>query len=173
MSVWGFVANAATGGAYGLLEAGIDAATGSSSPTTAPSDTATGSTGGSLDDLVDKMRKAQADRDQANKPPANSAPQTTACCDRYRFNDGFLIDGVTGLVWRFDESQKAFVEVLRKPAKEKLPLFKTLFDAKIQELRNQYETQLVTLSPELRTEATKEFEKRFVQPLRDSTGVGP
>jgi hypothetical protein len=32
MNLWNFFANAATGGAYGLFETGIDAAAGSSSP---------------------------------------------------------------------------------------------------------------------------------------------
>ena len=87
--------------------------------------------------------------------------------------DGFLVDGVTGLVWRFDESKKAFVEVTRKPAEEKLPLITAVWEAQIQAVRKQYEAQLInTLSPELRDQAIKDFEKRFLKPIRDSAGLG-
>lgn len=29
--------------------------------------------------------------------PVSPPPREATCCDRYRFNDGFLVDGVTGL----------------------------------------------------------------------------
>ena len=100
-------------------------------------------------------------------------PLGAACCDRYRFNDGFLVDGVTGLVWRFDERQKALVEVPRKPAEEKRPLIKALLESQLENVRDQYHAQVVgPLPPGLRQEATKEFEKRFVKPLWDSAAVG-
>jgi hypothetical protein len=173
MGLFDVVANVATGGAYGALQAGIDAATGASSPTAAPSAGIIAAVAGAVEDDDAFLRgiKELARRQREALSPA--PPPQAICCDRYRFNDGFLVDGVTGLAWQFDESQKAFVEVPRKPAKEKLPLFKALLDAQIETLRNQHEVQLAgPLSPELRAEAAKDFEKRFLKPLRDSAGVG-
>jgi hypothetical protein len=104
---------------------------------------------------------------------ASQLGRATPCCDRYRFSDGFLVDGVTGLVWRFDQGQKALIEVPRKPAKEKQPLIKALLEAQLQTVRDQHNAQLAgPLSPELRQEATKDFEKRFVKPLWDSAAIG-
>jgi hypothetical protein len=180
MGFFDFVANVATGGAYGVLQAGIDSASGASSPTAAPSAGIIDAVARAVEDAARRQSDdpfargledllARRQREAPSPPP----PPQAICCDRYRFNDGFLVDGVTGLTWQFDESQKAFVEVPRKPAKEKLPLFKALLDAQIETLRNQHEVQLAgPLSPELRAEAAKDFEKRFLKPLRDSAGVG-
>src|SRR3954464_4319463 len=30
------------------------------------------------------------------------AASTASCCDRYKLDSGFLVDGVTGTVWQFD-----------------------------------------------------------------------
>jgi hypothetical protein len=107
--------------------------------------------------------------------PAQPAPPPTpqaTCCDRYRFSEGFLVDGVTGLAWKFDDGEKAFVEVPRKPAEAKLPLFKALLDAQIETVRNKYQAQLVNTSPEFREAAIKDFENRFVKPIQASAGLG-
>ena len=175
MDFFDVVANVATGGAYGALEAGIDSASGASWPTATPSAGIIDAVARAVEDAARRQRDdavARAVEDAARRQ-REAPPRQAMCCDRYRFNDGFLVDGVTGLTWQFDESQKAFVEVPRKPAKEKLPLFKALLDAQIETLRNQHEVQLAgSLSPELRAEAAKDFEKRFLKPLRDSAGVG-
>lgn len=172
-----FVANVVTGGAYGVVTGAVEGIQGALGGT---KETAIPPTAPPAED-PNRPRPAPTAEDPTQLWPAPSAsgqavsppPPQATCCDRYRFSDGFLVDGVTGLAWRFDESQKAFVEVPRKPAKEKLPLFKALLDAQIQTVRNQYEAHLVnTLSPEFREGAIKDFEKRFVKPIRDSAGVG-
>jgi len=162
MSFWDFFANAATGGAYGALETGIDVITQKkvSSDSATPKPLGSGH-GGLFGGFAGGMLGQPA------------GPRATTCCDRYTFSDGFLVDGVTGLVWRFDERQKALVEVPRKPAEEKQPLIKALLEAQLQNIRDQQNAQLVgPLSPDLRQEAAKQFEKRFVKPLWDSAGVG-
>jgi hypothetical protein len=57
----------------------------------------------SLGDLLKRQR------------PAGPSPPPQVCCDRYRLSDGFLVDGVTGLTWRFDEAQKAFGHLEQYP----------------------------------------------------------
>jgi len=167
MSFIDFLANAATGGAYGAIEAGIGALTPSSTPTNIPADPVTPSKSGGLGFGITPPIGAMLS--------GGLLPQQSkaTCCDRFRLTDGFLVDGVTGLVWRFDETQKALVEVPRKPAEEKRPLIKAILEAQLQNVRDQYEAQIVSpLSPALRQEATKEFKKRFVKPFWDSAAVG-
>jgi hypothetical protein len=162
MSFMDFVGNVITGGAYGALTGNWGPETHETAvPPSAPSPPT-----GSFFDLFGLGPATAA-------PPVSPPPREATCCDRYRFNDGFLVDGVTGLAWRFDDSKKAFVEVPRKPAEEKLPLFKAVWEAQIQSVRKQYEAHLInTLSPELHDGAIKDFEKRFLNPIRDSAGVG-
>jgi hypothetical protein len=96
------VANVATGGAYGALQAGIDAATGASSPTAAPSAGIIGAIASAVVD-DDAFSRAVKDFARRQREATSAAPPPQAiCCDRYRFNDGFLVDGVTGLTWRFE-----------------------------------------------------------------------
>jgi hypothetical protein len=163
MSFMDIVANVVTGGAYGAVTGNWGPETHETAPTpSTPSPPSTPPSRGIFGALADALA-------QPVRPPMGEA----TCCDRYRFNDGFLVDGVTGLVWRFDESKKAFVEVTRKPAEEKLPLITAVWEAQIQAVRKQYEAQLInTLSPELRDQAIKDFEKRFLKPIRDSAGLG-
>jgi hypothetical protein len=163
MGLWDVVGNVLTGGAYGAVTTAIDVATGAATKDTSipPPDAtipAPVMDGLRLGGLIGRA--------------VPSAPRQVTCCDRYRFNDGFLVDGATGLAWRYDERQKAFIEVSRKPAEEKLPLIRAIWDAEIQTVRKEYEAQLVnTFSPEHREAAIKEFEKRFVKPIRDVAGV--
>ena len=155
------VLNALTGGGYGILKTAVDVATGA-----ATNDTSI--------PVPDASVPAPSHPARGGSPGLFGfvPPPQTLCCDRYRFSDGFLVDGVHGLVWRYDERQKAFIEVPRKPAPEKLPLIKAMWEAQIQTVRKEYEAQLAnTFSPELRESAIKDFEKRFVKPIRDVAGV--
>jgi len=177
MSLLDVVANVVSGGAYGVVTGAVQGAVGGTKETAIPP-TAPPPIGPDFD----RPAEAPAGGDPANQLPAPDpdaraqpvpppTPQAT-CCDRYRFSEGFLVDGLTGLAWRFDEGAKAFVEVPRKPAEEKLPLIKALLDAQIQTVRNKYQAQLVNTSPEFREAAIKDFENRFVKPIQASAGLG-
>lgn len=157
MSFMDFVVNTITGGAYGF-------ATGNWGPETHATALPPSPPSPSTPIWFDLL--------PSPAPPVSPPPREATCCDRYRFDDGFLVDGVTGQAWRFDELKKAFIEVPRKPAEEKLPLVKAIWEAQIQAVRKQYEAHLVnTLSPEFREGAIKDFERRFLKPIRDSAGV--
>ena len=152
MSFMDIVTNVVTGGAYGALTGNW----GPETHATAPSPSTPSPTGN-----FGIFR------------PVSPPPREATCCDRYRFNDGLLVDGVIGLAWRFDESKKVFIEVPRKPAEEKLPLIKAVWEAQVQAVRKQYEAHLIdTLSPEFHDGAIKDFEKRFLKPIQDSAGIG-
>lgn len=164
MSFMDIVTNVVTGGAYGALTGNW----GPETHATAPAPSTPSSPTGNFFDLFGAGPAATS-----AAQPVSPPPREATCCDRYRFNDGFLVDGVTGLAWRFDESKKAFIEVPRKPAEEKLPLIKAVWEAQVQAVRKQYEAHLInTLSPEFHDGATKDFEKRFLKPIQDSAGIG-
>src|SRR5437660_12917416 len=40
-------------------------------------------------------------------PPASRTASAPACCDRFRFDSGFLVDGATGSVWQYDQRSKS------------------------------------------------------------------
>jgi hypothetical protein len=180
MTLLDVVANVVTGGAYGVVTGAVEGVQGglggtkqTAIPPTAPPTLDPNLPGlpGPAPTGADPSTQLWPGPTASAQPVPPPTPQAT-CCDRYRFSEGFLVDGVTGLAWRFDEAGKAFVEVPRKPAQEKLPLFKALLDAQIQTVRNQYQAHLVNTSPEFREAAIKDFEARFVKPIQDSAGLG-
>jgi hypothetical protein len=57
---------------------------------------------------------------EARSKPRAEAPQETkdsSCCCRFQFSDGFLIDTVTGELWRYNETAGALVAIPRVEAK--------------------------------------------------------
>lgn len=161
MSIWDVVANVATGGAYGLVEAGVDASSSPPAPPPPPSGRGIGS-------IITGIAAAENSAQSAGGT-ARPAP----CCDRYRLNDGFLVDGVTGLVWKFDESRNALVEVPRMPAEHKKPLLNAMLAARLHTARSEFENAwAVAASPGHREQIDKDFEKHIAQPMRDATGLG-
>jgi hypothetical protein len=164
MGIWGFIANVATRGAYGALEAGIDAVTQTRS--TAPSDRAGSGmhVRGNLQDLLNQERLSE-ERQKEQKG-------RDICCDRYRLSEGFLVDGMTGLVWQFDQAKKSFVEVPRIPPEHKKPLFKAIFETRLQAARTEFETQLALPLPStVMKHVNEDFERQMIEPLRKAIGL--
>jgi hypothetical protein len=94
---------------------------------------------------------------------------TSQCCDRYRFESGFLVDGATGAVWKYDDQSKSFEEVAVHRDKSKQALVDTLIETKLAALRGQYEREVLpTTPPASRAKLLAEFEKEQLTPMRDA-----
>ena len=107
----------------------------------------------------------------AVNPPVQS-PAPSPCCDRYRFSDGFLVDGVTGTVWRFDERSKSFEEIAVNHNKAKQTLVGSLIETRLSALRNQYEMEVLgTVAPPQRASQLAAFEKTHLAPLREAANA--
>ena len=92
---------------------------------------------------------------------------TQPCCDRFTFNNGFLVDGANGTVWQFDPKSKAFEEVPVNHNSGKQSLIDSMIETKLGALRSQYETEtLATVAPAQRAKQLATFEKEHLAPLR-------
>jgi hypothetical protein len=102
-------------------------------------------------------------------PPVSSAALTPACCDRFRFDSGFLVDGATGSVWQYDQRAKSFEEVPVNHGKTKQSLIDSLVENRMSELKSQYESEVLsTTAPALRAKKLAAFDKEYLTPLRDA-----
>jgi len=102
-------------------------------------------------------------------PPAQGGTTvvTQQCCDRFTFNNGFLVDGATGTVWQFDPKAKAFLEVPVNHNSGKQSLIDSMIETKLSALRSQYESEtLATVAPAQRAKQLAAFEKEHLTPLR-------
>lgn len=96
---------------------------------------------------------------------AASAPP--CCCDRFRFQDGFLVDGSTGHAWRYNERSRSFDEVPLRPVDAKKALMEALLEEKLRQMQQEYDSEVLgTLPANLRARQRRAFEKQYVQPLR-------
>ena len=102
-------------------------------------------------------------------PPVRSAEFAGACCDRFRFDSGFLVDGATGSVWQYDQKSKSFEEVPVNHGKTKQSLIDGLVEDRLSDLKRQYESEvLATLPPALRATKLASFDKQYLVPLRNA-----
>ena len=93
--------------------------------------------------------------------------RVTPCCDRYSLSNGFLIDGATGTVWKYETKSNSFEEVPVKREKNKQALIDSLIEAKLSALRGQYEAELMGVTDaKERQKQLAAFEKDQLAPLR-------
>jgi len=101
-------------------------------------------------------------------PPPSMAAAAPACCDRFRFEGGFLVDGATGNVWQYDQRSKSFEEVPVNHGKTKQQLLDGLVQTKMSELQSQYESEVLgTTAPAQRAAKLASFDKEYLAPLRN------
>jgi len=138
-----------------------------------------GALAGGIGGAVSHLPGAVAGGAAVNVGPCGGAPmhQPTAqgnttvvnqpCCDRFSFNNGFLVDGATGTVWQFDPKSKAFEEVPVNHNSGKQSLIDAMIETKLSGLRSQYENEtLATVAPAQRAKQLAAFEKEHLAPLR-------
>jgi hypothetical protein len=102
-------------------------------------------------------------------PPAGRSGAGPACCDRFTFSDGFLVDGASGSVWKFNPDTKKFEEipVVRDPIKQ--TLIDTMIENRLNIFRSRYECEvLATVTPSQRPAKLSDFEKTYLDPLRSA-----
>ncbi len=102
-------------------------------------------------------------------PPAGRDAAAPACCDRFRFDSGFLVDGATGSVWQYDQRTKSFEEVPVNHGKTKQKLIDGLVESQMSNLKSQYESEVLgTTAPAARATKLASFDKEYLTPLRDA-----
>ena len=102
-------------------------------------------------------------------PPAARSGAGSACCDRFTFSDGFLVDGASGSVWQFNPDTRKFEEipVVRNPIKQ--TLIDTMIENRLSIFRSRYECEvLATVAPSQRPAKLSDFEKTYLDPLRSA-----
>jgi len=101
-------------------------------------------------------------------PPSPATESRSApCCDRYSLSNGFLIDGATGTVWKYETASKSFEEVQVKREKNKQAIVDSLLEAKLSALRGQYEAELMGVANvKERQKLLAAFERDQLAPLR-------
>lgn len=164
MSFWNDLSNFANdlvhgnvGGAVQDVGQGIHDALGGS-----PS-TGSGELGQALDNA-----KAMAAAQAAAKRGMQGAASTASCCDRYKLDSGFLVDGVTGSVWQFDPNTKSFEEIPVNHAKPKQTLIDTVVENRLSAFKCRYESEFLnTVPPAQRPQLLAAFDTQHLAPLRD------
>jgi hypothetical protein len=100
-------------------------------------------------------------------PPRPVSSGAQNCCNRFTFNGGFLVDGVTGRVWQFSAATNSFDEVPVNNNKVKQGLVNSLIENKLSSFKAQYECeQLATVPVAQRAALLAQFEKDHLDPLR-------
>ena len=92
-----------------------------------------------------------------------------ACCDRFTFNSGFLVDGATGSIWKFNQEANRFdeVPVVRNPNKQSL--IDAMVENKLSKIRSMYENEVLgTVAPAQRPKMLADFETTYLAPLRNA-----
>lgn len=96
------------------------------------------------------------------------AASTASCCDRYKLDSGFLVDGVTGTVWQFDPKTKSFEEIPVNHAKPKQTLIDTVVENRLSVFKSRYESEFLnTVPPAQRPALLATFDTQHLAPLRD------
>jgi len=104
---------------------------------------------------------------QMMSPLPAAESRVAPCCDRYSLSNGFLVDGATGTVWKYETKSNSFEEVPVKREKNKQALVDSLVEAKLSALRGQYEAELMGVTdPKERQKQLAAFEKDQLAPLR-------
>ena len=174
MSFWDDLSNFANdlvhgnvGGAVHDVGQGIHDALGGS-----PS---TGSGVGDGSMMSGKQLRQAADSSQGVGPAQAAAPRgmqgaasTASCCDRYKLDSGFLVDGVTGTVWQFDSKTKSFEEIPVNHAQPKQTLIDTVVENRLSAFKSRYESEFLnTVPPAQRPALLATFDTQHLAPLRD------
>lgn len=105
-------------------------------------------------------------------PPPGKSGAGSVCCDRFTFNGGFLVDGASGSVWKFNPDTNKFEEipVVRDPIKQ--TLIDTMIENQLSLFRSRYECEvLATVAPAQRPAKLSDFEKTYLDPLRSAAKV--
>ena len=99
---------------------------------------------------------------------AGGLPRPPQCCDRYKLDSGFLVDGVTGTVWQFDPKTKSFEEIPVNHAKPKQTLIDTVVENRLNVFKCRYESEFLnTVPPAQRPALLATFDTQHLAPLRD------
>jgi hypothetical protein len=103
----------------------------------------------------------------ASPPPAMIGSAREACCERFRLNDGYLVDGVTGSVWRLNTRENVLEEVPRRPTKVTADLWKPFLEAQLDQVKQSYSSEVLNELPAAqRARQLRAFENRYLKPLR-------
>jgi hypothetical protein len=167
MSFWDDLSNFANdlvhgnvGGAVHDVGQGIHDALGGS-----PS-TGSGVGGGSM--MSAKQLEQAAAAQAAAQRGMQGAASTASCCDRYKLDSGFLVDGVTGTVWQFDPKTKSFEEIPVNHAQPKQTLIDTVVENRLSAFKSRYESEFLnTVPPAQRPALLATFDTQHLAPLRD------
>ena len=112
--------------------------------------------------------KAVAAAQAAAARGMQGAASTASCCDRYKLDSGFLVDGVTGTVWQFDPKTKSFEQIPVNYAKPKQTLIDTVVENHLNAFKSRYESEFLnTVPPAQRPNLIATFDKEHLAPLRD------
>jgi hypothetical protein len=112
--------------------------------------------------------KAVAAAQAAAARGMQGAASTASCCDRYKLDSGFLVDGVTGTVWQFDPKTKSFEEIPVNHAQPKQTLIDTVVENRLSAFKSRYESEFLnTVPPAQRPQLLATFDTQHLAPLRD------
>ena len=103
----------------------------------------------------------------------NNLPQRGSvggpCCERFKLENGFLLDTSTGRVWRFDQKLGSFLSIPLQYGGDDQDLAQTMMEQQMKEIRKKYDHEVLSTLP-ARARATQMavFEKEFIAPIRRS-----
>lgn len=103
---------------------------------------------------------------QPNKgyPPGFQPPVQDTCCQRYRLANEFLLDTLTGKVWRYSQEEKAFSAVPRKLTQAEYLRAQVRVESLLEKFKHKFaEDVLSKLPPSARGEIGKQFENDYVK----------
>ena len=119
------------------------------------------------EELEELLRQRDAERQVPPPPHGWSSSEGTECCDRFRLLDGFLVDGKTGDVWRYDKAKEVFAAVPRDQTEEKKQLGGLLVKERLQILKEQYSKEVLrTLPRAARAKQLAVFDRDYLEPIR-------
>jgi hypothetical protein len=98
---------------------------------------------------------------------AGSAGSAAACCNRFSFEAGYLLDGATGDLWKLNGRGDALDAVPRKRSKVEQALREKMAERELQSIAAAYADEaLVGLPAAVRTRQLKAFDKSILEPMR-------
>lgn len=124
--------------------------------------------GGALQGLFPQPRFPQAANDCRDPLVGSLASNRESCCQRFRFADGYLVDGVSGEMWRLNTRDNVLEEIPRRSSKATTEARKALLEMQLQQVKEGYSAEVLSQIPSgQRAKQLRVFEKRYLQPLRD------